>query len=337
MLGSSLSQFLAYFDVVVQYLENYKSLFWAIGATFIFQIFYGLINGIYARLLRPGKSLVKLGKWAVVTGATDGIGKAMADEMARKGLSLLIISRTKEKLSETEKEITSKYPKIEVRTLDVDYSKFDEIQRTRVGVELEKCAVDGGISVLVNNVGISYPFTRYFHELDNDTVSKLMSMNVDATTWMTRLALPHMLEKKKGCIVNISSAAGVSTSPLLAQYGAAKSYVAMFSRALNYELREKGVHVQCQVPMFVATKLAKLKKTSTFVASPEAYAKAAVASIGYEVLVSPYWSHALQIWVLTSLPEFLIAWIVRDYIHKPIMKAGMKKEAREALAKEKSN
>ena len=84
-------------------------------------------------------------------------------------------------------------------------------------------------------------------------------------------------------IRNISSAAGVSTSPLLAQYGAAKSYVAMFSRALNYELKSKGVHVQCQVPMFVATKLAKIKNTSLFVPSTTAYAKAAVAAIGYEV------------------------------------------------------
>ena len=179
----------------------------------------------------------------------------------------------------------------------------------------------------------------------------------------------------------LTSAAGVSTSPLLAQYGAAKAYVAMFSRALNGELARFNVHVQCQVPqhhrhrhrrllqlivdmyvcinvcmyeqvpMFVTTKLAKLKHTSLFVASPAAYARAAVgaaplhcwttvclcvyhvflsvclcvrvrvrvcavlyaapnpnlctsaAAIGYETVVSPYWSHALQIWALTTLPE----------------------------------
>jgi NAD(P)-dependent dehydrogenase (short-subunit alcohol dehydrogenase family) len=101
-----------------------------------------------------------------------------------------------------------------------------------------------------------------------------------------------------------TSAAGVSTSPLLAQYGAAKAYVAMFSRALNGELARFNVHVQCQVPqrhhhrhrrllqlivdvyvcmyeqvpMFVTTKLAKLKHTSLFVASPAAYARAAVGA-----------------------------------------------------------
>ena len=92
-----------------------------------------------------------------------------------------------------------------------------------------------------------------------------------------------MLQRKRGAIVNVSSAAGVITSPLLAQYGAAKSYVAMFSRALNAELAGKGIHVQCQIPLYVATKLAKIKNASLWVASPSDYARAAVAAIGYEV------------------------------------------------------
>jgi 17beta-estradiol 17-dehydrogenase / very-long-chain 3-oxoacyl-CoA reductase len=116
-------------------------------------------------------------------------------------------------------------------------------------------------------------------------------------------------------------------SPLLAQYGAAKSYVAMFSKAMNVELKKSGIHVQCQVPLFVATKLAKLKKASLFVASPSGYARAAVAAIGYETVVSPFWSHALQLWLLTTLPEWLSAMIVM-HTHAGIRKAGMKKEAK---------
>ena len=81
----------------------------------------------------------------------------------------------------------------------------------------------------------------------------------------------------------------------------------MFSKALNAELKSSKIHVQCQVPMFVATKLAKIKNASLFVASPSGYARAAVAAIGYEALVSPYWSHALQIWFLTNLPEWMVA------------------------------
>lgn len=85
--------------------------------------------------------------------------------------------------------------------------------------------------------------------------------------------------------------------------------------------------MQCQIPLFVATKLAKIKKTSIFTPSPSTYAKSAVAAIGFETVVSPYWSHALQIWALTTLPEFVVARIVFS-MHKGIRAAGMKKEAK---------
>ena len=77
--------------------------------------------------------------------------------------------------------------------------------------------------------------------------------------------------------------------------------------------------------MFVTTKLAKLKKTSLFVASAPAYARAAVAAIGFETVVSPYWSHALQIWALKTLPESLVSALTLN-MHHGIRKAGMKKE-----------
>lgn len=99
-------------------------------------------------------------------------------------------------------------------------------------------------------------------------------------------------------------------SPLLAQYGAAKSYISTFSSALNYELRSFNIHVQCQVALLVATKLAKIQKASLFVPTPENYARSAVAAIGYEAIVSPFWAHALQVWVLRTLPEWMTAQLV---------------------------
>ena len=306
-----------------------------VGSVIVLSNVMKFIQGVYARLLRPAKNLRKAGKWAVVTGATDGIGLAMAEEFLRKGLSVLLISRSPEKLEQCSQDLTAKCTKdgSKVKTLDIDYSKFDERARARVKKSLEELDADEGIAVLVNNVGISYPFTKYFDELDDERVAQLMSLNVDSTTWMSRLVLPLMLTKKRGNIVNISSAAGVSTSPLLAQYGAAKSYIAMFSRALNYELNDKGVHVQCQVPMFVATKLAKIKKSSLFVPSPSSYAKAAVRAIGYEVLVSPFWSHAIQIWALMNFPEWIVARLTKN-MHLDIRRRGMKKEQQTTSLKE---
>jgi 17beta-estradiol 17-dehydrogenase / very-long-chain 3-oxoacyl-CoA reductase len=238
------------------------------------------------------------------------------------------------KLDECSKELKQKYPSVNVLVIDIDFSKFDEKDRKRVHDILD--TIDVG--VLVNNVGVSYPFPKYFHELDDERVEHLISLNVNSTTWMTRIVLPGMIKRKRGAIVNISSAAGVSISPLLSQYGASKSYIAMFSKALNAELKSKGIHVQCQVPLYVTTKLAKLRKTSLMVPSTSGYARAAVNAMGTDALVSPYWSHALQFWIMDCVPEWLLTSFVMN-MHLDIRKIALKKEAKaaEAAGKEKSN
>lgn len=287
-----------------------------------------LCFGLYRMFLRPGKNLKKIyGKWACVTGATDGIGRAMALELARKGLNVVLISRTLSKLEETADEIKKKYSTIEVKVLDIDFNNFDAAARKRVA----DCFAEIDVGVLINNVGISYPYPKYFYELDDERVEQLMKLNVDSTTWMTKIALPGMLTRKTGAIVNVGSAAGVSSCPLLAEYGAAKSYVTAFAKSLDVELRPKGVHVQCQVALFVATKLAKIKKASLFVPSPSQYARSAVAAIGYESVVSPYWSHRMQFFLMDLLPVWIVDRIVLS-MHMGIRSAGMKKDAREAKA-----
>jgi len=88
-----------------------------VGALLVLKFVFGVVQAFYRFFLRPGKNLKKFGAWAVVTGATDGIGKAYAFELARQGLSLLLISRTESKLKDTAAEISSKYPKVKVQVL----------------------------------------------------------------------------------------------------------------------------------------------------------------------------------------------------------------------------
>ncbi len=139
-----------------------------------------------------------------MTGATDGIGKAMAFEFARKGMNVVLMSRSKDKLQTCADELKSKYPNSEVKFLDVDFGKFDAVSRDRVAKFLENL----DIGVLVNNVGVSYPYTKYFDELDDETVEALIRLNVDSTTYMTRIVLPGMKVRRRGAIVNIASGEG---------------------------------------------------------------------------------------------------------------------------------
>jgi len=293
------------------------------------------VAAAHAFFLRGPKKLRKYGEWAVVTGATDGIGRAYAFELAKQGLNVLLISRSEDKLKEVEKELKEKYSKVQVAHHAVDFSNFDA--KAREGVKAKIAGLEVG--VLINNVGLSYPFTKYFHELKDDEVAGIVDVNVNSTVWMTRLVLGDtnagMIARKRGAIVNTSSAAGRMTSPLLAEYSGAKGFIENFSKSLKAELVPFKIDVQCQAPLFVATKMAKIRKASLTVPSPASYAKAAVAHIGFEDSVSPYWSHALQLCVQRQLPEFLSNKLVGS-MHLGIRKAGMKKEARQAEEGKKS-
>jgi len=288
----------------------------------------------YNFFLRGGKNLKNYGEWAVVTGATDGIGKAYAFELAKKGLNVFLLSRTEQKLTELQEEIKAKYPKIEVAHLAVDYSKFDQAARTSVKARLKNL----DIGMLINNVGMSYPFTKFFHELKEEEIADILEVNMASTTWMTRIVLGDiddelkpvdgMLKRKRGCIINTSSGGGRSPSPLLAEYSGAKAYVEMFSKGLTAELAPKGIHVQCQTPLFVTTKMSKIRRASLTVPSAEAYVKCAVAQIGYGNVISPHWSHSLQLWAMAMLPEFASILLVSS-MHHSIRSKGIKKEKKE--------
>mmetsp|Transcript_7518 Transcript_7518/g.9067 ORF Transcript_7518/g.9067 Transcript_7518/m.9067 type:complete len:262 (+) Transcript_7518:197-982(+) len=224
-----------------------------------------LLNGVFNRFLKGGVKPTAYGKWAVITGATDGIGKAMSFEFAKKGMNILLISRTQSKLDLVAKEIVEKFPGVETETLAVDYSNFDDDKIEKVRSALEKLGGDFG--VLVNNVGMSYDFPLYFHELTDQKTMDLLNLNVTSTTVMTRLALPIFLAKegkKKGAIVNIGSYAGLYPSPLLAEYSAAKSYVEKLSNSLYYEYKDQGIDIQCHSPLYIVSKMSKFKKIDPF-------------------------------------------------------------------------
>ena len=296
-----------------------------------------VLGFMYNHFIAGTPSIKKYGKWAVVTGATDGIGLAMVKEFAKKGLNVALLSRTQSKLDACADEISEKFPNIEVQTLAVDFSNInDPKQQAKIGKFMEPLEV----GVLVNNVGVSYPFPKYFHELKDDEVEALSTVNADATVWMTRLALNQggMLARKKGAVINVASVAGVLVSPLLAQYGGSKGYIAQLTKALHYEYLPKGIYFQCQIPFYVTTKLAKLRHASLLVASQSGYAKAAVKSLANKtgVIVSPFWSHAIQLSALQMLPEFVQAWII-NMPHQSTRKAGMKKEAKKAEEAAKEN
>jgi len=289
-----------------------------IGCLVLTKMIYDVCYWVYACFIRPAKNLKKeFGEWAIVTGATDGIGKAMAIELSKKGMKVLLISRTQEKLEATLKEL-----KGEGAVVAIDYNNFDDAAKAKL-----KKALDGkDIGVLINNVGISYEFPEYFDQLEDDRVQKLITLNVSSTAWMTKLVLPYMTEKKKGAVVNIASSAGVFTVPLYCAYGGAKKFIIHFTNSLYSEYKAKGVHFQVQTPHLVTTKLSKVKRPSFSVPDEQAYAKSAIKCIGYERELSPYWVHWAMLGVLSKIP-MAITDQLSMMSHLPLRKRALAKRA----------
>nr|XP_027098062.1 very-long-chain 3-oxoacyl-CoA reductase 1-like isoform X1 [Coffea arabica] len=307
--------------------------FWAVGLFLLgflsfFKTCIALLRWVYVSFLRPRKNLKKYGAWALVTGPTDGIGKAFAFELAREGLNLVLVGRNVDKLDDISREIRSKYAKIETKTVVVDFSGDLSEGVKKIGEAIE--ALDVGI--LINNVGVSYPYARYFHEVDDELLKNLIKVNVEGTTKVTQVVLPGMIGRKRGAIINIGSGAAtvIPSDPLYAVYAASKAYIDQFSKCLHVEYKSKGIDVQCQVlhlaiamrqgvfveitslivnlqvPLYVATKMASIKRSSFFVPSSNGYARAALLCIGYEPRCTPYWPHSLVWNLIYLLPEFAV-------------------------------
>ena len=132
-----------------------------------------------------------------------------------------------------------------------------------------------------------------------------MDVNMTSMTVLTKQFLSQMASRRSGVVVNISSFSGLQPTPLLAQYSAAKAYVDVLSQALDYEYQSFGVRVQCVAPLFVTSKLSKIRKASLFTPSPATFARAAVAKIGYETLSCGYWAHDLQAYIVSCVPAWL--------------------------------
>lgn len=300
----------------------------ALGSFSILKFALSFLNWIYVNFLRPAKNLKKYGSWAVVTGPTDGIGKAFAFQLAREGLNLILVGRNPDKLKEVSESIKSKSGSAQIRTVVVDFSgDLDG------GVSRIKEAVKGlDVGLLINNVGVSYPYARYFHEVDEKLLSDLIKVNVEGTTKVTQAVLPGMVERNRGAIVNIGSGAAivVPSDPLYSVYAATKAYVDQFSRCLYVEYKKRGIDVQCQVPLYVATKMASIRKSSFFVPSTDGYARSAIRWIGYEPRCTPYWPHSILWAVAASLPEsFVDSWRLNFCLG--IRKRGQLKDAARKL------
>ncbi len=179
--------------------------------------------------------------YTLITGGSCGIGLALANQFASHGHNLILVSRTKETLEETAKQLKKTYS-VNIVTIAEDLSGtnsainvFNECQKQKLEVE-----------ILVNNAGFgNYGF---FASTNTETDLALIAVNITSLTHLTKLFLPGMIKNKSGRILNVGSMAAFFPGPFMDTYFASKTYVLSFSEGLHEEVRKLGVTVSCLCP-----------------------------------------------------------------------------------------
>jgi len=267
-----------------------------------------------------------LGEWAVVTGATDGIGKGFCYELAKKGMNIVLVSRTKAKLISVAQEIEEKF-NVQTKVVDIDFTKDKNIQQ-RMEEELK----DLNVGVLVNNVGMSYEHPEYFLQIE-DGESKCQSLvdcNIASMLNVTRAVLPAMVARKQGAVINMSSYSA-HCGPLLSVYAASKAFVIQWSQDLEMEYRDQGITVMCAAPYYVVSNMSKIRRSSLTTPTPNVYAASVLAQLGTTTFTYGYWAHDLVAFALSLLGP--ITPILTMNVLKTVRVKALKKKERAAMEK----
>ncbi|XP_029669638.1 very-long-chain 3-oxoacyl-CoA reductase-like isoform X1 [Formica exsecta] len=297
--------------IVAHYLNSYKSfnltmaliwwekIFLVIIAVVSLRIFIKIGILVWKKLVAPslglGIDIRTQGRWAVVTGATDGLGKAFAKAFAEKGLDIVLISRSMSKLKDVAAEIEREY-RVETRVIEADLTEGQVVY-----AEIAKVTQDLEVGVLVNNAGASYDHPELFTNVSEEVLAKILQLNVAGVTGVARAVLPGMMERRKGVLINVSSTAAAIPSPYLAVYAASKAYIDKLSADLATEAAPRGVTVQCILPGPVATKMSKIKRPTWMAPTPEKFVEATLRTVGIESRTTGYPPHSLIIGVINTL------------------------------------
>jgi len=173
---------------------------------------------------------------ALVTGASAGLGVEFARQLSKRGHSLVLAARRKDRLEELAKDLG------DARAIAIDLSKKDSAAKLLADIEANGETVD----LLVNNAG--FGLIGRFAELDGKRERQMIDLNVGALTDLCRAVAPGMIARKSGAILNVASTAAFQPGPKMAVYFATKAFVLSLSEALHEELKPHGIKVSCLCP-----------------------------------------------------------------------------------------
>lgn len=311
--------FMTYLMQIPQFLNQYQGFLAFIGLLFLFYQFseFFLLMVKQLRRLVPPNLLKRYGQgsYALVTGSSDGIGRAFADKLAKRGFNLILLARNREKLAAVANEIRTKYPNTETHIIVSDLSEspkegfLDEIRTQIKNLD---------ISLLVNNAGLA--INKPFHEAKEVELHDLLAVNTFPGVMLAREMIPHFQArlKERGLksgIVNITSVAGLFPLPYMGIYGSTKALQDHFTRSLKIEYPE--IDIMSVRPHFVSTKMTSHKEIAFDTISAEDCAEGSLRDLSRYGTTGAHFLHDGAGWVISKTPDYVLG-LLSKYVMIPL-------------------
>ncbi|MFT7516304.1 MAG: short-subunit dehydrogenase [Myxococcota bacterium] len=240
------------------------------------------------------------GPWAIVTGASAGLGEHYTRQLAERGLNVLIIARRMERLESLATELMSKH------SVSIECLELDLVAEGAISTILTACE-GKDIGLLVNNAG--FGIKELFTENDAARLRNMVRLNCEVPVMLTDALLGKLKSRDTAGIINLSSVAGFQATPHMSVYGATKAFDLMFSEALGSELEGSGIDVLAVCPASTATEfhvVAGSESTFPTMDDPRLVVRNSLNSLGKRaVYVHGFKSRAL-IFVSRFTPRFLV-------------------------------
>lgn len=182
---------------------------------------------------------------ALVTGASAGLGDSYVRQLAERCDSIVVVARRGERLVELSKALAGHCA---VEAVEADLATVEGQARV-----VETIRQGPAIDLLVNNAG--YSTIGPYGGSDLDEELGMLRLHNEATMVLTRAAIPAMIERGSGAVINVASVAGLVSTPNVAVYGATKAFLVSFTRALRQELKDSGVRMQCLCPGYTRSEI----------------------------------------------------------------------------------
>lgn len=244
--------------------------------------------------MKPQEFYKKYGTWALVTGASSGIGAEFCRQLAALKFNLVLVARDQSGLERVSRELIDAY-RIETKVIAVDLADRDFLKEVTIGT------ANLDIGLLVNNAGFALTGSFLEHSLERELA--LLDVNCRAPIMLMHLFGAGMVKRGKGGIINVASASAFLPMPFWANYAASKTYLLHFSESIGYELRTQGVDVLALCPGKTQSNFANAAGTMRGGMDPRIVVEQALKSLGKKSSVIPGFGNRIILLMNRILPR----------------------------------